>query len=1047
MESPYIVINASAGSGKTYTLVKRLLMICLKYPGQHTSIRNILALTFTNKAANEMKDRILSWLGKFASVDYESTSELIEIRRELEEEGVHVSLQDLHERSKKLLDYILHNYSVLNIGTIDKFNSRLVRSFSYELGLAKNFNLEIQSEPFLIEAVDQMLDKIGEDEDLSETLMDYVNYGLENEKRTNLSKTLYQSAKEFINDIHYQHLKKNQDFNREHYRNSTMKLRNDIRKLQQESLALAEKSMELIQKQGLENADFAGGGKVCIQYFFDGFLRTGEPKLFDCEEDELKRIEKYREGASKKGKAKEHLILEILDQLIENRQEIIGNFIAVQKKKKILGALLPLKVHQDIQKELNEIEEENDVVLLSKFNILIHENLKNEPSEFIYEKVGTQFQHYFFDEFQDTSKLQWQNLIPLRNHCLSAEGNSFTLVGDPKQSIYRFRGGDSQLMMDIINHKEKEEEKATPKAEVKILKENWRSAQNIVHFNNELYRFISKNLKEEHQKIFGKDAQQTAKSKMTGRVKVHLIENDIKDTFYQDTALKMQQDIQECLDHGFSFSDITILCRNNFDIFNYSQKLGSLKVTKGGMETNIKTISESGLTLNISQTLNAVINFLRWETTPNNHQFLVMMMYYLNELGRIKMHDFTAEIIDILDLSTRKEMISCIAKKYDLNLIQEGMPRLNLYNYVEFFVKEFSVEEKETDFVFNFLETLYGFTQNSGAGMKEFIRFWDEEAHKKTIQASENIEAIQIMTIHKAKGLEFPVVLLPMENKIKDSAFTEWFSTDEITGISTVNMAQFTGNLGIYDSEIQDFNETNSYRNCIDRLCLQYVATTRPVEQLMLYIQKPKKTNFLEIYDFITEKSTSGSDEFDLYETNTDILQKKSEKKKHSFRTEKIHGFVNGISNKSAVQIATPSRAYQHRNESVRKGIFLHEILSKINTANEVSKVLGKYVLDGLITSEEEAELRHSVHSVMAKYPDFFEENMQVLNEREIMINENGLTEIYRPDRILSTDKGIIIIDFKTGKAEPKHQKQIEMYTAVLEKLGRKVISANLIYL
>ena len=162
MSNSYTVINASAGSGKTYTLVQRLLMICLKYPNQHHSIQNILALTFTNKAANEMKERILSWLDDFTSQGYETNANLKNIQCALEEEGVSVTLQELHERSQKLLDYILHNYSRLNIGTIDKFNARLVRSFSYELGLAKNFNLEIQPEPFLLEAVDQMLDKIGE---------------------------------------------------------------------------------------------------------------------------------------------------------------------------------------------------------------------------------------------------------------------------------------------------------------------------------------------------------------------------------------------------------------------------------------------------------------------------------------------------------------------------------------------------------------------------------------------------------------------------------------------------------------------------------------------------------------------------------------------------------------------------------------------------------------------------------------------------------------------------------------------------------------------
>ena len=263
---------------------------------------------------------------------------------------------------------------------------------------------------------------------------------------------------------------------------------------------------------------------------------------------------------------------------------------------------------------------------------MINENLKNEPSSFIYEKVGSQFQHYFFDEFQDTSELQWQNFVPLRDHSVSTDGTSFTLVGDPKQSIYRFRGGESKLMLDIINKKE-----ISPKeAELLVLKDNWRSAKNIVAFNNELYRFHSNDLEEEHKNIFGTDAEQNSKSKIEGRVKVNLIENLTKEDFYNDVSDRMQKDIQECLDNGFRFSDITILCRGNFDIFSYSQKLGNLKVNYRGEETNIKTISDKGLTLELSNTLQAVIYFLRWETNPKNKPHLIMLMFYLNRLGRIK---------------------------------------------------------------------------------------------------------------------------------------------------------------------------------------------------------------------------------------------------------------------------------------------------------------------------------------------------------------------------------------------------------------------------
>jgi len=210
MRKSYTAINASAGSGKTYTLVQRVLMICLENPYQHDAIKSILALTFTNKAANEMKERILKTLQKFSSESFASETDLISIQKEFKNSGVEISLEELNRRAKKVLDYILHNYSTLNIGTVDKFNSRLVRAFSYELGLAQNFNLEIQPEPFLIEAVDQMLNKIGEDEKISEAFMDFMTYNLDNNERVNLNKILYNSAKTFVNDIHYNQLQKKQ---------------------------------------------------------------------------------------------------------------------------------------------------------------------------------------------------------------------------------------------------------------------------------------------------------------------------------------------------------------------------------------------------------------------------------------------------------------------------------------------------------------------------------------------------------------------------------------------------------------------------------------------------------------------------------------------------------------------------------------------------------------------------------------------------------------------------------------------------------------------
>ncbi|WP_261510982.1 UvrD-helicase domain-containing protein [Chryseobacterium paludis] len=1046
MQNSYTVINASAGSGKTYALVQRLLMICLRYPNQQHAIRNILALTFTNKAANEMKERILSWLGNFSANNFADNNDLKNIQKVFEEEGLRITIDELHIRSKKLLDYILHNYSTLNIGTIDRFNSRLVRSFSYELGLAKNFNLEIEAEPFLIEAVDKMLDQIGENDAISNSFMDYVDYSLENNERINLNKNLYDSAKEFVKDIHYEQLKSNNNFDDTNYENIKNTIRKEIVSNKKQAIEVATKSIDLFKSRNIDIEDFAQG-KNGIGGFFTKVLdfynqkRAGFP--FPTTQEESV-VNNYRKGASSKAKDKETDIFEILDQLLDNRMQLILLYIETQKKEKILSALLPLKVNKDIQDELKKIEEENDLVLLSKFNILINENLRNEPSAFIYEKVGSQFQHYFFDEFQDTSELQWQNFVPLRDHSVSMENTTFTLVGDPKQSIYRFRGGESKLMLDIINKKE-----VSPKeAQLLVLKDNWRSAKNIVKFNNELYHYHSVDLEEEHKNIFGTDAEQNPKSGIDGRVKVNLIENLTNEDFYNDTSERMQKDIQDCLDNGFKFADITILCRGNFDIFSYSQKLGNLKVTYKGEETNIKTISDKGLTLELSNTIQAVIEFLRWETNPKNKTNLVMMMYYLNKLGRVQMPDFTLCMKEILDIEPHDEILQFIQKTYSLQLTQDHFPRFNLYNFVEYYINKFSFENKETDFLLNFLEMLFNFTQNAGASTKEFLKYWDEEASTYTIQASENIDAIQIMTIHKAKGLEFPIVFIPMMNKNRDSEFSNWFETNSNEALKSVNINQFSKNLEAYDEEIEKFNKKNSYKNLIDRLCLQYVATTRPVEQLFFYLQKQNKTsNNLEILEFIQSKNTDQSDEFDLYDIHPEMLRKNSKDKTSSFKTKDIRNLKNINEKSTSIKIATPSKNYQVRNEKVRIGLFVHELLSKINTEKDIQKVLESYVLEGQITLGEKKEIHETLSGIVSSYSEFFDEKWIVINEKDIMISERGESRIYRPDRILKSDDGYIIVDFKTGEVSEKNDKQIEMYKSVLEGLGRNVIKTQLIYL
>ena len=310
------------------------------------------------------------------------------------------------------------------------------------------------------------------------------------------------------------------------------------------------------------------------------------------------------------------------------------------------------------------------------------------------------------------------------------------------------------------------------------------------------------------------------------------------------------------------------------------------------------------------------------------------------------------------------------------------------------------------------------------------------------------------MTIHKAKGLEFPVVFLPMENKNHDGKFTEWYDlTEENTLLHSINISGFGKEYETYDDDIFQFNHVNTYKNTIDRICVQYVATTRPVEQLFLYLEKPNNsTNHLEILDFVNQFNHHNTDSFDLYPISENELKKQSKKQKIQHQTMSVHILQNDQKNINNIKIATPSKNYQNRNQKVRLGILIHDIFAQISHQNEVEKVLENQLIQGTITQEEKDTISKMILKIInhSEYSHFFSEEVQeVLNEREILITEeNGEQSIYRPDRIIKNHEGYIIIDFKTGKEKEKeHRKQIQTYQKALEKLGKKVVGTEIIYL
>ena len=1051
MQNSYTILNASAGSGKTYALVQRLLMICLRHPNHYQHIKRILALTFTNKAANEMKSRILDWLKKFTAKDYDQCRILLALQEAMQAEGIQVSVDELSRRAQNLLDYILHHYSVLSIGTIDKFNAKLIRSFSQELGLGQNFNLEINTDPLLIEAVDQLMEKVGTEDELSDTLIDHAFYHLEQDKRVQMKNVLLKSAKNLIPDTNYAHLVSNEKFTAEEYTRITQILREELSRIPIEIENKAKEAVLLMESIGAQITDFYQGSKGGLMTFFTKILADGTVQLSASADVEAAKLDTYAHGASGTGKKLSREIESILPALLQLRMDIITLEVKRLKDSKILDSLLPLLLNTSVERELQNVQEDQDLVLLSKFNIMINENLREEPSQFIYEKVGTRYEHFFFDEFQDTSEMQWQNFLPLRDHALSQDGTSFTLVGDPKQSIYRFRGGESSIMTGVLTGTEQ----SAKKADVVNLQYNWRSAKNIVHFNNKLYRHIGRQLCEMGQEIYGPASEQIAVNDKPGVVEVKILPKGNNAAVLKEAASRMAEDIQRCLQNGFRFSDMVVLVTKNDESKVLSEALSRKKVLVDGRETYIKTVSEKGLVLGLSPTLLAVTQLLYWQQNPQDKAPFSMMIYYLAKSGRISISQFTEEVSTLLDFRDPEKIAAALKDRYSVQITPSKQLHLNLYNYLEFYVKEFSVPGQETDFCMNYLELAFNFSQNAGFGLKDWLRYWEEEAQNMAIQQAENIDAIQLMTIHKSKGLEFPVVMLPLAKRRLSKKLSAWLPVEDLgEKLRTVQINEyFSDAVGTYDEQINQFTQQERNKDRLDTVNLLYVATTRAEEQLYLYLPEDFTSTAPGLAEFLLglpEDKNGNRYYADEPGYEPDYRKQKSDKQSAD-RSLTIHSLKGANqaekSDLSNIRIATPSKKYQQKNEQVRNGIFLHELLSRIRTEADLSQAVRQYEIKGQISRAQALEIEHQLRNIIELYPQYFAPNQQLLVERDFLITIDGEPKTFRPDRIIREGKELILVDFKSGQERTKYTDQLAQYAGYLASLGYHVKEQKIIYL
>lgn len=1031
------IYNASAGSGKTFTLVKEYIKIVLSTDNPF-KFQQILAVTFTNKAAGEMKERVIENLQDFSKEKSNSMLSIICEETNLTETVI-------FNRSKVALSAILQNYSAFNITTIDSFTHKLIRTFAYDLDLPLNSEVEMDTESLLNESVDIVISKIGESKELTAALVSYAIQKLDDDKSWDISLDLKKFAKLILNENHGKHLKTLLEIPKDEFTNLKQQLQKENKKIEDAFKEIGDEGLEIINNTGVLFKDFYYS--LIPNHFQQLAANYKKAKFFDQGKLKL-RIEEETFYSKSKSEAVKSAIDTVIPKLIQlyNRSEAL--FQQKTLNDLFLNSLIPLAVLSHINNALQELKQENNMLLNAEFNQLISDTIKDEPAPFIYERIGEKFRYYFIDEMQDTSVLQWQNLIPLVENAITSENEvgekgKLLLVGDAKQSIYRWRGGKAEQFIELSNKENKNKPFFVEKT-VDNLATNYRSFSEVIDFNNNFFTHISQFLGNEHyQNLYAEGNNQQLNSNEGGYVEVSFVENE-EDA--EERALlfpKKVFGIIENLDPKFQKNEVCVLVRT---------KKQGVEVANYLTEKGLEIISSETLLLKNSPKVDFIINVLNVIQNPSNKEFKVKVLYYLYDNLEIKeeKHHFLSEFVHLENQLFFEEL-----KRFNIFFNFNEFVQSPFYESVEYCMRSFQlVKESDSNIQF-FLDVVFEYQQKKQVSIGGFLEYWELKKDKLSIVAPEAENAVRIMTIHKAKGLEFPIVIYPYDIDIYNQIDPKvWYSYENETSNLSSLLINHSNKLNYIGAQgIELFDERKEELE-LDNYNILYVALTRAVEQLYVItkLKISKKTNEEDL------KFTSGL--FINYIKSQNLWN--SEKLVYSFGNPERGTFEIKEESKTTTQQNFISNSWKNHNiaivanssllwdteqgKAIVYGNLIHEILSKIKTSTDIAEVVNQYLFKGIITSNSYDAVILIVTKIVTheKLAHYFNQNNKVFNEREILTSDK---KIVIPDRLVFKNNKVTIIDYKTGKPEKKHIQQVNEYAQVLESLQYQIAEKLLVYI
>ncbi|UOB19256.1 UvrD-helicase domain-containing protein [Abyssalbus ytuae] len=1025
MEIPFKIYNASAGSGKTFTLVKEYLSILLSTKNSAV-VKNILAITFTNKAVNEMKTRILNKLTFFASK---------EIFNRNDEMAAHIcrdikmDIYELNARAERSLKFILHNYFYFDIVTIDKFNHRLLKTFAHDLKIPLNFEAGIDTKLMLEEAVDNLIDKAGENELLTKILIEFALSKADEDKDWDISRDLKQTAFLLLEENHVEHISQIKNKNLKDFITLYGLLNQLIKEQRKNIQSDASTLLSFLTSKNLDANDFTRGT------LFNHFKKIASGifnKLYENKlEENILEGNVYNKSLSPDKKAIiDVLIPEISAAYHETKKKIYQLKFFENFKKNVV----PYSLLNSIHKELEEIKEEQNLILVSEFNNIISSAISNQPAPFIYERIGEKYRNYFIDEFQDTSEMQWKNLLPLISNALETETTdgkhgSLMIVGDAKQAIYRWRGGKAEQFIDLYNCNNPF--KVSKKIEV--LPKNYRSHDEIVKFNNSFFTHISNFLtNNRYKELYKNQSYQETNGKSGGYINFTFLEND-EDQLYCETVLNH---IVTLIKQGYNYKDICILTqkkKHGFLIANYLA------------EKDVPLVSSESLLLKNNTKVNFLINLISLKNSPNNKETILNIIKFYTTQNNIE--DKHACLLKY------KNNINALFELYDFNL--STFTSLPFYNAVEYAISCFNIHHTSDAYLQYFLDEILLFTQKNNSNIN-FLEYWENKKDSLSIVAPQDMNAVQIMTIHKSKGLEFPIVIFPFANtKIYEEINPKtWMPVNKDIFNIPYALIDKNKDLSSYNEYgLEHYNDWQAKLE-LDQFNVLYVALTRPVEKLFIISKREidKKgnentttfsglfINYLKAIGLYTEKQNN----FEFGNKEKHLLPVTL----HNMESHSIPFISNNTYNQT-FKIVTKGGSLWNTKQAtaIEKGNLYHYILSKIKYSSDIESAIEDCIEEGIISNEEKITVVKKIkdvvlHSELQKY---FSNKNVVLNEQAILCKEGS---IVKPDRIVVyNNTRTTIIDYKTGTDNPAFDNQLNMYAKHLEEMNYNIENKIIVFI